>query len=50
LWAPVVTARLLQAKGEAERARETHAQAIGMFKDMQMAWDLERAEQPVRDA
>ena len=46
----VVTARLLQAKGEAERARETHAQAIGMFKDMQMAWDLERAEQPVRDA
>jgi hypothetical protein len=32
-----------------EKARETHAQVVGMFKEMGMAWDLE-AEQAVRDA
>jgi hypothetical protein len=42
-------ARLLKAKGEAEKAEEQLAKAIGMFQEMGMAWDLERANQALRD-
>ena len=36
-------ARLLKARGEEKNAKELLARAIVMFKDMGMAWDLERA-------
>ena len=42
-------ARLLTAHGEDARARELLSRAIGMFRDMRMAWDLERAEQALRE-
>ncbi len=42
-------ARLLRAWREAERARETLTQAIGMFQEMGMAWDLSQAESALRD-
>jgi class 3 adenylate cyclase/tetratricopeptide (TPR) repeat protein len=42
-------ARLLKARGNAEKAREYLIKAIGMFRDMGMAWDLERAEQALRE-
>ncbi|MEK7715391.1 MAG: hypothetical protein AAB387_08080 [candidate division NC10 bacterium] len=38
-------ARLLKARGEEKNAKELLARAIGMFQEMGMAWDLERAEQ-----
>jgi hypothetical protein len=38
-------ARLLKARGEEKNAKELLARAIGMFKEMGMPWDLERAEQ-----
>jgi class 3 adenylate cyclase/tetratricopeptide (TPR) repeat protein len=38
-------ARLLTAAGEVEQARAHLAQAIDMFRQMGMAWDLGRAEQ-----
>lgn len=41
--------RLLEAWGKRERAREHLTQAIGMFREMGMAWDLERAEQALRE-
>jgi class 3 adenylate cyclase/tetratricopeptide (TPR) repeat protein len=37
-------ASLLTAKGEPEKARQILSQAITMFRDMGMVWDLERAE------
>ncbi|MBI3988378.1 MAG: AAA family ATPase [candidate division NC10 bacterium] len=43
-------ARLLKAKGEEEKANEHLAQAIGMFREMGMAWDLARAEQVLRES
>ncbi len=43
-------ARLLKAKGEMEKAREHLATAIGMFKEMGMAWDLARAEQALQES
>jgi len=42
-------ARLLKARGERERAREFLANAIDMFREMGMAWDLERAEQALQE-
>ncbi len=42
-------ARLLKAWGERERARGYLGQATGMFREMGMAWDLERAEQVLRE-
>jgi tetratricopeptide (TPR) repeat protein len=42
-------ARLLTAHGEHARARELLSRAIGMFRDMGMAWDLDRAEQALRE-
>jgi class 3 adenylate cyclase/tetratricopeptide (TPR) repeat protein len=36
-------ALMLETSGESERAREFHAKAITMFREMGMAWDLERA-------
>ena len=38
-------ARLLQGWGEAAQAREYLTQAIGMFQQMDMAWDRAQAEQ-----
>jgi len=38
-------ARMLQAQGEAEKARAYLLQAIDMFQQMGMTWDLTRAEQ-----
>ena len=37
-------ARLLQGWGEAAKARDYLAQAIGMFQQTGMAWDLAQAE------
>ncbi len=45
----VTYARLLKPRGERERARENLIQAIGMFREMGMAWDLERAEQALQE-
>lgn len=45
----VVYGRLLRAKGELEKARETYAHAIAMFQEMGMAWDLAQAEQALRE-
>jgi tetratricopeptide (TPR) repeat protein len=42
-------ARLLEAWGEKQRAKETLTQAIGMFQEMGMAWDLAQAEQALRE-
>jgi len=42
-------ARLLGAWGETQRAKETLTQAIGMFQEMGMAWDLAQAEQALRE-
>ena len=42
-------ARLLNAKGETAKAKGHLATAIGMFREMGMAWDLERAEQTLRE-
>ncbi|MEK7363133.1 MAG: hypothetical protein AAB016_04085, partial [candidate division NC10 bacterium] len=42
-------ARLLKVKGEMKKANQHLATAIGMFREMGMAWDLERAEQVLRD-
>ncbi len=36
---------LLKGRGEREKAREFLANAITMFQEMGMVWDLERAEQ-----
>ena len=41
-------ARLLEARGNSVGARDYLVKAIGMFRDMGMAWDLERAEQTLR--
>ena len=38
-------ARMLQAQGEGEKARTYLSQAIDMFRQMGMTWDLVRAEQ-----
>ena len=38
-------ARLLQGWGEDGQARSYLTQAIGMFQAMEMAWDLDRAEE-----
>jgi hypothetical protein len=35
---------LLNAKGEHEKAREVVGNAITMFREMGMPWDLQRAE------
>jgi transcriptional regulator with AAA-type ATPase domain/class 3 adenylate cyclase/tetratricopeptide (TPR) repeat protein len=40
----VVYAKILMARGEVERAHEILSRAMTMFRDMEMAWDLERAE------
>ena len=42
-------ARLLRAWREKQRAKATLTQAIGMFQEMGMAWDVERAEQALRE-
>jgi hypothetical protein len=39
----------LEAWGEREHARDHLTRAIVMFRDMGMAWDLERAEQTLRE-
>ena len=36
---------MLQAQGEAEKARAYLLQAMDMFQQMGMTWDLARAEQ-----
>jgi hypothetical protein len=41
-------ARLLKSREDREKAREYLVKAIGMFREMGMAWDLERAEQALR--
>ena len=38
-------ARLLQGWGETAQARESLTRAIGMFQQMDMAWDRAQAEQ-----
>lgn len=43
-------ARLLKASGESGKAREFLANAITMFREMGMAWDLERAQQALRES
>jgi class 3 adenylate cyclase/tetratricopeptide (TPR) repeat protein len=45
----VCHARLLQPWGQRETARRYLSEAIVMFRDMGMAWDLERAEQELRE-
>ena len=42
-------AELLRAKAGREPAREVLAQAAAMFREMGMAWDLERAETALRE-
>ncbi|MBI4590620.1 MAG: AAA family ATPase [Candidatus Rokubacteria bacterium] len=42
-------ARLLEAWGERDRGREHLTRAVGMFREMGMAWDLERAGQALRE-
>jgi class 3 adenylate cyclase/tetratricopeptide (TPR) repeat protein len=42
-------ARLLAAAGETERARAQLTRAVDMFRRMGMTWDLERAEQALRE-
>jgi class 3 adenylate cyclase/tetratricopeptide (TPR) repeat protein len=42
-------ARLLKASGEIEQARAQLVQAMAMFQRMGMVWDLDRAEQALRD-
>ena len=42
-------ARLLKTKGEVDKAKEQLAKAIGMFREMGMAWDLAQAEQALRE-
>jgi class 3 adenylate cyclase/tetratricopeptide (TPR) repeat protein len=42
--------RLLKATGEIEQAREHLTQAIDMFRQMGMAWDLGHAEQALRES
>ena len=43
-------AKLLKAKGESERAKEYLAQAIDMFQQMGMTWDLAQAEQALQES
>jgi len=45
----VCHARLLQQWGQRETATRYLSEAIVMFRDMGMAWDLERAEQALRE-
>lgn len=40
----VAYASLLTAKDEPDKAREVLSEAVAMFRDMGMAWDLDRAE------
>ena len=42
-------ARLLEITGEIEQAKTQLLQAIDMFRGLDMAWDLGRAEQALRD-
>jgi len=42
-------ARLFTAKREVEKAKDYLAKAIGMFREMGMAWDLAQAEQALRE-
>jgi class 3 adenylate cyclase/tetratricopeptide (TPR) repeat protein len=42
-------ARLLEITGEIEQAKTQLLQAIDMFRGMDMAWDLSRAEHALRD-
>jgi class 3 adenylate cyclase/tetratricopeptide (TPR) repeat protein len=42
--------RLLKSRGEREKAKEQLVKAIGMFREMGMVWDLERAEQARRES
>ncbi len=42
-------ARLLAAAGETEQTRAALTQAVDMFRRMGMVWDLERAEQALRE-
>ncbi len=46
----VCQARLLRQWGQRETATRYLSEAIGMFSDMGMAWDLERAEQARRES
>jgi class 3 adenylate cyclase/tetratricopeptide (TPR) repeat protein len=43
-------ARLLSGEGKREDAAEYRAQAIRMFQEMDMAWDLSRAERVLRQS
>jgi predicted ATPase/class 3 adenylate cyclase len=45
----LVQANLLIAKEEMDKAREVLSEAVTMFRDMGMAWDLMRAEQMLRE-
>jgi predicted ATPase len=45
----VVQANLLTAKEEMGKAREVLSEAVTMFREMGMAWDLNRAEQMLRE-
>jgi hypothetical protein len=40
----VIYAELLNAKGDTSRAREVAAEAVAMFREMDMQWDLDRME------
>jgi tetratricopeptide (TPR) repeat protein len=42
-------AKLLKAKGENEKAKESLAQAIDMFQQMGMKWDMAQAEQALNE-
>ena len=44
-YTAVSYARMLQAQGEGEKARTYLVQAIDLFRQMGMTWDLVRAEQ-----
>ncbi len=46
----VIYARLLKTAGEIEQARAHLTQAIDMFRQMSMAWDLGHAEQALRES
>ncbi len=45
----VVYGRILAAKGDAEKAKETLARSIDMFQEMGLGWGVARAEQALRE-
>ena len=45
----LVYGRVLQAKGDAERAREILTRAKQMFEEMGVAWGTDRVERVLRE-